>query len=815
MDDRQLLGADFYFGGFNQHRPQRVHNRKQRMNPISRLAQDLGLREQQVQSAADLLAEGNTIPFITRYRKEWTGSLDEVQLRSIEEGLERLKSLEERRAAILKSIAEQDKLDDGLQKRIEACDKLQELEDLYLPYRPKRRTRASVAREKGLEPLAAALALELCGRRDLAADLPDASCPEPGESLEAWRGEAADDEEALAGAADILAEWINEDAPLRASLRESGSRKAALASQLADETHKEAAKFRLYAEFSQPLARLKPHQVLALNRGEKLGVLKLQLDWTEAAPLDSVLKAWLRNEAHPRAEWFRSVARDALDRLALPALGRDLRRQATEAAESHSLEIFAANLKQLLLQPPLPGKVMLGLDPGFRTGCKVAVIDGTGRYLEGDTLYPHPPKKKWSEAKLRLLQLIESHKVELIAIGNGTASRESEELFAELIRENELKLQYAVVSEAGASVYSASDAAREEFPELDASLRGNISIARRLQDPLAELVKIDPKSLGVGQYQHDVDSRRLGDKLGGVVEDTVNAVGVDLNTASAHLLAKVSGVTRRSSRNIVAWRDANGAFRRRDQLMEVEGIGPAAFRQCAGFLRIRNGENELDNTAVHPEAYEAVSQLARRYQEEAIAPEELARRVRSDSPKLKDLEELAGSVGLGLPTLRDILDELARPGRDPRSALDPPMLRSGALSLEQLKPGTVLDGTVRNLVDFGAFVDVGLKEDGLVHVSQLSHKRVNHPVEVLSVGERVQVQVLDVDLERQRISLSIKALQEAPERPRPNGRRTRQAASGKRPEGGKGQGGERRRERPAPQGALQDALRKALGKEKR
>ncbi|MCA9785232.1 MAG: helix-hairpin-helix domain-containing protein, partial [Candidatus Cloacimonetes bacterium] len=645
------------------------------MDPVQKVAAELNLRLQQVQAACDLLEQGNTIPFITRYRKEVTGSLDEVQLRQIEQRLGHWNLLNERRATILTSIENQGQLSDELAQRLLACESLSELEDLYLPYRPKRRTRASVARERGLAPLAAILAASACGQPERLSQegvelAPDA-LPGP-RSIGDWLGQASDPVDALAGARDIVAEWINEDASLRDLLRQSGRRQAGLQSQRTEAAHEEAPKFRLYETWRGALHELKPHQVLALNRGENLGILRLSIDWEPCQCLERTLERWLVNPDSPWREELEAAAADGLARLTLPSLGRDLRNEITQAAEEHSLGIFSSNLRQLLMQPPLVGQVLLGIDPGIRTGCKVAVIDTTGRYLEGTTIYPHAPRNQWAQSKVTLLAMIQRHGVQVCAIGNGTASRETESLVAEVIADSSLSMRYTVVSEAGASVYSASEEAREEFPDLDASLRGNISIARRLQDPLAELVKIDPRSLGVGQYQHDVDARRLGEHLDGVVEDCVNAVGVDLNTASAPLLAKVAGITRASSRRIVEHRNTNGAFRRREQLLEVKGIGPAAFQQSAGFLRIREGENSLDNTAVHPEAYEAVGQLARRFGVESASPAELAAAIDGHG---ENLAELAPNVGLGLPTLLDILEELRRPGRDPRKELDPPLMR--------------------------------------------------------------------------------------------------------------------------------------------
>jgi len=770
------------------------------MDLESRIAAALGLKVQQVQQALALLAEGNTVPFITRYRKELTGGLDEDQLRRIQELHSATVALEERREAIRRSIADQGRLTEELAAAIAACTRLAELEDLYLPYRPKRKTRASEARRRGLAPLAAFLLLDVSGREEWAQALCLAPLPEEGthEELPAGLGwdrvlelrrlpssevaaacalhpEVTSAEEALAGARDMVAEWASERADLRAELRLAGARHALLRSRVKDGAHAEAAKFRLYADFAELLRDLPPHRTLAINRGEKLGILQVKVDWEPVGASARVAARVLLRTGSPWLEEVRSALDDGLERLLLSSLSRELREEKGLEAESHSLEVYATNLRQLLLQPPVAGQVVMGIDPGFRTGCKVAVVDATGRLLAGATIYPHPPHLRQGEARATLLELATTHGVTIVAIGNGTAGRETEELVAQWIAENSLGVRYCVVSEAGASVYSASEEAREEFPDLDATQRGNISIARRLQDPLAELVKIDPRSLGVGQYQHDVDARRLGERLDAVVESCVNSVGVDVNTASASLLRHVAGLTRRTSRNVVEWRSAQGPFRRREQLREVTGIGPAAFRQCAGFLRIRQGEDPLDNTGIHPESYEAVRRLFTLEGLSQDQPQQLAARV---AQREGGLPRLAEELGLGLPTLTDILAELRKPGRDPRDELDPPLMRGGVIKLEDLQPGMVLEGTVRNLVDFGAFVDVGLKQEGLVHVSQISHQRVRHPMDVLQVGQRVKASVLEVDVVRGRLALSLKALEAAPQAPR--GHRPEKAGLGER-----------------------------------
>lgn len=756
---------------------------------ITRVAEQLRLKTQQVQAALELLEAGNTVPFVTRYRKEVTGGLDEEQLRSILEAETRLRQLEDRRASIRNSLEERQLLTPQMQQALDACSSLTDLEDFYLPYRPRRRTRAGDARQKGLAPLAGLLLQAGRGRRGIPESFlviqnednqllphpdPAAWLTLAGLSREAVIARLPEllpelpFEEQLAGAGDIVAEWLSEEAVLRASIRTRAARGLRLVTRLKPK-HPDAPRFRSYDDHSEALGSMPPHRVLAVNRGEALGCLQVKAAWDEL-PLEEMAARHIGLLADsPWREELLEALRDGLKRLIQPSLERELRAARTEVAENHSLELYDSNLRQLLLQAPMPGKVMLGLDPGFRTGCKIAVVDGTGRYLEGGTIYPHPPQNRQLESRQELLRLARKHHVEVIAIGNGTASRESQELVAEFIRENNLEIRFAVVDEAGASVYSASEEAREEFPELEASLRGNISIARRLQDPLAELVKIDPRSLGVGQYQHDVDQRRLGERLDGVVESCVNQVGVDLNTASASLLRRVSGLTRRTSRNIVAWREDKGRFRRREELREVDGIGPAAFLQSAGFLRIRDGEEALDNTGVHPERYPVLKSLFARFSIDPNLPRDLAVAIRRQHGSEADLAELAAELDLGLPTLQDILRELEKPGRDPRAELEAPVLREALPEMKDLEAGQVLEGVVRNLTDFGAFVDLGMKQDGLLHVSQISRQRVRHPLDKLALGQKIRVQVLDVDLERGRISLSMKAL----EAPSPAGNRNR------------------------------------------
>ena len=718
----------------------------------ARIARELGLAESQVAATIRLLDEDNTIPFIARYRKEVTDNLDEVQLDKIQERLGFLRALAERKADVLRLIGEQGKLTPEIAAAVGRATTQQAVDDIYLPFRPKRRTRATIAREKGLAPLADLILAQArpAGGREAAA--------RPFVSAEK---EVADVDAALAGARDVVAEAIAENPELRGELRETFAREATISCGKADPAKDPQGKYRLYYEFSAPAGRLLPHQVLAINRAEKEGVLKAGLDLPEPRATGAILRRFPVNAASPFADDLREAAADSYKRLLGPSLERESRAALTESAETHAIEIFAANLRPLLLQPPLKGRKIMGIDPGFRTGCKVAVVDETGRYLEGTTIYPHEPQRRWADAKRTILDLVRRHGVSAIAIGNGTASRETESLVAEVIAETRDEipdLAYAMVSEAGASVYSASAIAREEFPDLEASQRGNISIARRLQDPLAELVKIDPKAIGVGLYQHDVDQKELGQTLERVVERCVNFAGVDANTASAPLLQRVSGINKRVAESIVRYRDKHGRFSSREALRKVSGLGDATFVQAAGFIRVRGGENLLDDTFIHPESYDACRRLL-----DLLPPaepgERLSERVRRFRASLKgerDISALAAKVGVGVPTLTDILDNLERPGLDPRDDLPRPILRRDVLKMEDLKPGMVLQGTVRNVVDFGAFVDIGVKQDGLVHVSEMAERRVRTPFEVVSTGDVVWVRVIGVDKERGRIQLSLR-----------------------------------------------------------
>ena len=716
------------------------------MDIIQTLAQELDKNPQHVENVVRLLDEGNTIPFIARYRKELHGAMDDTALRTLEERLQYLRGLEERREAVKKSIESQGKLTEELSAAIDQAKTLAEVEDLYRPYKQKRRTRATVAREKGLEPLAQLLFAQ---ERD---------CPRPEEAAQNFIDPDKGVEtiaDALGGAHDIVAEWISDDAAIRKALREYTLRQGKLVSKAATE---EDTVYRLYYDFEQSIPRLQGHQILAMDRGEREGKLTVTVLEDRERLLPMVCRAVVV-PGSPAMDFVKDAAEDSLDRLIWPSLGREIRNHLTEQADEGAIGQFALNLKPLLMQPPVKGKVTMGLDPGYRMGCKVAVVDGTGKVLDTAVVYPTYGERQKKEAIAALEKLIRKHGVENIAIGNGTASRETEQMAVELIRQvNEAgaHVSYMIVSEAGASVYSASKLAAEEFPQYDVNLRSAVSIARRLQDPLAELVKIDPKAIGVGQYQHDMPQKQLDEALNGVVEDCVNAVGVDINTASPSLLQRVAGLNGTTAKNVVAYREENGAFTSRAQIKKVPKLGPKAFQQCAGFLRVPESKSVLDNTAVHPESYDAAKALL-----------ELTGHTLVDvkDGKLSDLpgqvkaygeEKAAEAIGVGVPTLRDIVSELLKPGRDVRDELPKPILRTDVLEMKDLKPGLVLTGTVRNVIDFGVFVDIGVHQDGLVHISQVSDKFIKHPSEVVSVGDIVKVVVLEVDEKKKRISLSMK-----------------------------------------------------------
>ena len=714
------------------------------MESISQiLARELGREQNHIDNVIKLIDEGNTIPFIARYRKELHGAMDDTTLRTLAERLEYLRGLQERRDTVKKSIEEQGKLTDELSAAIDEAATLAALEDIYRPYKPKRRTRATVAKEKGLEPLALALFAQGSGLpepEELAKDYID---PEKGvETVE----------DALAGASDIIAEMISDNADIRSRLRDLISAKAVLKSEAATD---EDSVYRLYYDFSQSIGKLQGHQILAINRGEKEDKLKVSVGLDRELALQNVRRAVIKPGSRAMA-FVRAAADDAYDRLIWPSMERETRAALTDTACEGAIKMFALNLRPLLMQPPVKGKVTMGLDPGYRNGCKVAVVDGTGKVLDTAVVYPTFSAGKKAEAIRILSGLVRKHNVEHIAIGNGTASRETEQMAVEMISQLGGGLSYAIVNEAGASVYSASKLGAEEFPDYDVNLRSAVSIARRLQDPLAELVKIDPMAIGVGQYQHDMPQARLEETLTGVVEDCVNAVGVDINTASPSLLQRVSGLTKTTAKNIVAYREENGIFTSRKAINKVPKLGPKAFQQCAGFLRVPESKQVLDNTAVHPESYDAASKLL-----------EICGYTMADvkAGKLSDLKQrldnygvarAAEACGVGEPTLRDIAAELLKPGRDPRDELPPVLLRQDVLEIKDLKPGMVLTGTVRNVIDFGVFVDIGVHQDGLVHISQISDKFIRHPSEAVAVGDIVKVVVLDVDEKKHRISLSMK-----------------------------------------------------------
>lgn len=711
------------------------------MDILQKLTQEFNLKPVQVENTVKLIDEDNTIPFIARYRKELTGSLDDQVLRELYDRLLYLRGLEKRKEEIIAAIEGQGKLTDELKAAVEAAVTLTEAEDLYRPYKQKRKTRASVARERGLEPLAAAL-LE---QNDSFIPLKEAEAYITEEVLTA--------EDALAGAQDIIAEDISDSAELRKKLRALYFRTGQMVSKAADPAAETV--YTMYYDFSEPVNRIAGHRILAIDRGEREDVLKVNIT-TDDIQAVTIIANQLVKRNNPSGDAVRLACEDSYTRLIQPSLIREIRAQLTETASEAAIKVFSANLRQLLLQPPVKGSVTLGLDPAYRTGCKIAVVDDTGKVLDTTVVYPTPPQSKIKEASDTLKKLITKHSVTTVAIGNGTASRESEAFVATLIKEIPEQVSYMVVSEAGASVYSASKLAAEEFPQFDVSIRSAVSIARRMQDPLAELVKIDPKSIGVGQYQHDMPKNRLDEALSGVVESCVNQVGVDLNTASQPLLNQVSGINATVAKNIVAYREENGAFKSRKELMKVPKLGAKAFTQCAGFLRVSSGENLLDNTGVHPESYKAAEGLIKLcgYKKDEVK-----------AAKLIDIKERAEKLGLpfvcselavGEPTILDIIAELQKPGRDPRDELPPPLLRSDVLELKDLKPGMELKGTVRNIIDFGAFVDIGVHEDGLVHISQICNRFIKHPLEVLSVGDVVTVWVISVDTQKKRIGLTMK-----------------------------------------------------------
>ena len=714
------------------------------MDIIQVITQELHVEKWQVEAAVKLIDEGNTIPFISRYRKEATGALNDEQLRSLHERLTYLRNLEDKKAQVMGSIADQGKLTEELKKQIQEAQTLVVVEDLYRPYRPKRRTRAIIAKEKGLEPLANIFSLQMT----------DKTPEQEAEAFISEEKEVRTVQEAINGAMDILAERISDEADYRIYIRNLTAKKGTVVSSAKDKEAQSV--YEMYYEFEEPVKKLAGHRVLALNRGEKEKILTVKI----SAPEEEILR-YLEHQVIVRdnpntTPVLKAVVEDSYKRLIGPAIEREIRSDLTEKAEDGAISVFGKNLEQLLMQPPISGQVVLGWDPAFRTGCKLAVVDATGKVLDTTVIYPTAPTTdaKIKAAKETLKKLIEKYNITLFSLGNGTASRESEQVIVELFKEIPEKVQYVITNEAGASLYSASKLATEEFPNFDVGQRSAASIARRVQDPLAELVKIDPKSIGVGQYQHDMNQKKLGEALGGVVEDCVNKVGVDLNTASASLLEYISGISKAIAKNIVAYREENGRFTSRKELLKVAKLGPKAFEQCAGFMRIAGGENPLDATSVHPESYEAASALLERlgYTTEDIS----GRKLTGLSRKIKDYKKMAQELGVGELTLQDIVKELEKPARDPRDEMPKPILRTDVLDMKDLKEGMILKGTVRNVIDFGAFVDIGVHQDGLVHISEMSEKFIKHPLEAVSVGDVVDVRVIGVDMKKKRISLSMK-----------------------------------------------------------
>ena len=712
------------------------------MDILGLLTSELGVGRGQVEAAVKLIDEGNTIPFIARYRKEATGSLNDEVLRNLDERLKYLRGLEERKAQVLSSIEEQGKLTADLKKKIEDTQTMVAVEDLYLPYRPKRKTRAGMAKEKGLEPLADLIMLQMV-KSPLETEAKPYVSEEKG---------VANEKAAIDGAKDILAERIAEDAKYRTYIRKVTFAEGLISSEAKDE--KSESVYEMYYHYEEPVKKCAGHRVLALNRGEKEKILTVKITAPEETILRYLEKQVIIRDNPITSPVLKDVTADSYHRLIAPAIEREVRNELTEKAEDGAIKVFGKNLEQLLMQPPITGQVVLGWDPAFRTGCKLAVVDATGKVLDTIVIYPTAPQNKVAEAKKTLKKLIDKYKITLISVGNGTASRESEQIIAEFLKEIPDRVQYIITNEAGASVYSASKLATEEFPNFDVGQRSAVSIARRLQDPLAELVKIDPKSIGVGQYQHDMNQKHLGEALGNVVEDCVNKVGVDLNTASASLLEYISGISKTIAKNIVTYREENGAFQNRKQLLKVAKLGPKAFEQCAGFMRITDGTNPLDATSVHPESYDAAAELLKRL---GYTPESIQNGgAKGIAKKAGDVKKLAAELGIGEVTLCDIISELEKPARDPREEMPKPILRTDVLDMKDLKAGMILKGTVRNVIDFGAFVDIGVHQDGLVHISQISNKFIKHPLEAVSVGDVVEVKVLDVDVAKKRISLTMK-----------------------------------------------------------
>ena len=714
------------------------------MDIIQVITQELKVEKWQVEAAVALIDEGNTIPFISRYRKEATGALNDEQLRNLFERLTYLRNLEDKKNQVLSSIEEQGKLTEELKKQILEAQTLVVVEDLYRPYRPKRRTRAIIAKEKGLEPLANILKLQAT----------DKDMEEEAAAFISEEKEVKTAKDALAGAMDIVAESISDEADYRIYIRKTTMKLGLLVSSA--KKPEEPTVYEMYYEYQEPVSKVAGHRILAINRGEKEKILTVKIEAPEEEILRYLEKQVITKNNPNTTPVLKAVVEDSYRRLIAPAIEREIRNDLTEKAEDGAIKVFKKNLEQLLMQPPIVGQVVLGWDPAFRTGCKLAVVDATGKVLDTTVIYPTAPTTpaKIAAAKETLKKLIEKYHITLFSVGNGTASRESEQVIVELLKEIPQKVQYVITNEAGASVYSASKLATEEFPNFDVGQRSAASIARRLQDPLAELVKIDPKSIGVGQYQHDMNQKKLGEALSGVVEDCVNKVGVDLNTASVSLLEYVSGISKAIAKNIVLYREENGEFKNRKELLKVAKLGPKAFEQCAGFLRIRGGENPLDATSVHPESYEAAEKLLA---DMGMKPEDIFQG--QTVYYIKDYAQMAKKLGVGEITLRDIVKELTKPGRDPREEMPKPILRTDVLDMKDLKEGMVLKGTVRNVIDFGAFVDIGVHQDGLVHISEMTDRYIKHPLEAVSVGDVVDVKVLGVDMKKKRISLTMKGIQ--------------------------------------------------------
>lgn len=711
------------------------------MDFLKTLADEFKIKLNQVENTVKLIDEGNTIPFIARYRKEMTGSLDDTVLRELNDRLNYLRNLDEKREQVRNLIAEQEKLTDEINAALDKAVTVTEIDDIYRPFRPKRRTRATIAKEKGLEPLANEIMMQIT--------------KEPVEKIAEKYIDAEKEvntvDEAIEGAKDIIAEMVSDDADYRALIRRMTFNEGLIVTKAADEEAESV--YEMYYDYSEAVKKIPGHRILAINRGEKEKVLNVKLE----APVDNILKA-VENKIIRDNKYTETVLKEAIEdsykRLIAPAVEREIRNDITEKAEESAIKVFGENLKQLLLQPPVKDKVVLALDPGYRTGCKVAVVDGTGKVLDTGVIYPVPPHNKVEQAEKIIKNMIEKHNVDIIAIGNGTASRETEMFAVNLIKKLDREILYIIVNEAGASVYSASKLGSEEFPDFDVALRSAVSLGRRLQDPLAELVKIEPKSIGVGQYQHDMNQKRLGEALGGVVESCVNSVGVDLNTASPSLLSYVSGINSSIAKNILAYREEKGKFKNRKELLKVSKLGPKAFEQCAGFLRITDGDTALDNTGVHPESYKAAEALIEKC---GLSLDDIKKGgIKEIGKSAGSLEKLAAELKVGVPTLQDIIKELEKPGRDPRDEMPKPILKSDVLSIEDLKEGMVLKGTVRNVIDFGVFVDIGVHQDGLVHISEICDRYIKHPLEAVKVGDIVDVKVLGVDVKKHRISLSMK-----------------------------------------------------------